>query len=85
MLIKGSKEIQVLTRGDAIRKKCLDCCCFSRHEVQLCISYDCVPWPYRLGSYKQSMKYLPDDFTAVDCRVQSTKYAEKIESEGVLE
>jgi hypothetical protein len=33
----------------AIRKKCLDCCCFQPSEVRECTAYTCDLWPYRLG------------------------------------
>jgi hypothetical protein len=33
----------------AIRHKCLDCCCGSSQEVQLCPVHDCSLYPYRLG------------------------------------
>jgi len=34
----------------AIRRKCLDCCCGSTKEVQLCQVHDCSLFPYRLGT-----------------------------------
>lgn len=38
-----------LTRGKAIRAKCLDCCCGQRNEVKLCPVTTCPLWIYRLG------------------------------------
>ena len=38
-----------VTRGKAIRLKCLDCCCGSAFEVRRCESRDCPLWRYRLG------------------------------------
>lgn len=38
-----------LTRGEAIRAKCLDCCCGSAYEVRLCPCSDCALYRYRLG------------------------------------
>lgn len=38
-----------ITRGKAIRLKCLDCCCGSAVEVRLCESKTCPLWRYRLG------------------------------------
>lgn len=32
-----------------IRLKCLDCCCGSSHEVELCPCKDCPSWPWRFG------------------------------------
>ncbi len=33
----------------AIRHKCLDCCCFQPGEVRECSVSTCGLWPYRLG------------------------------------
>ncbi len=33
----------------AIRHKCLDCCCFQPGEVRECPVSTCGLWPYRLG------------------------------------
>jgi len=37
------------TRAQAIRAKCLDCCCGQSKEVRLCPSEFCPLHPYRLG------------------------------------
>ena len=39
----------MLTPLKAIRAKCLDCCCGSSHEVNLCPCVDCKLYPYRFG------------------------------------
>ena len=39
-----------LTRKRAMREKCLECCCGSKHEVKHCPITGCALWPYRLGS-----------------------------------
>ena len=39
-----------LTRSQAIRAKCLDCCCDSAFEVRMCPAKQCPLWIYRLGS-----------------------------------
>ena len=36
-----------LTPLKAIRKKCLDCCHRSAHEVKLCPVEECALYPYR--------------------------------------
>ena len=41
--------MKVLTPLKAMRAKCLDCCCGSAKEVQLCPCTDCSLYPYRLG------------------------------------
>ena len=33
----------------AIRRKCLECCAGSSHEVKECRICDCTLWPYRSG------------------------------------
>ena len=33
----------------AIRRRCLDCCCGSSHEVKLCPATDCPLHSFRLG------------------------------------
>ena len=38
-----------ITRGRAIRMKCLDCCCGSAREVRLCDNLQCPLWRYRMG------------------------------------
>lgn len=38
-----------LTRSQAIRAKCLDCCCGQAHEVRKCSLTKCPLWSFRLG------------------------------------
>lgn len=38
-----------ITRGKAIRLKCLDCCCGNRAEVRNCPAETCPLFPYRMG------------------------------------
>lgn len=40
----------MLTPIEAIRKKCLDCCCGQRKEVRLCVIKKCPLYPYRMGT-----------------------------------
>jgi len=40
-----------MTRKQAIRAKCLDCCGGSRAEVKRCANEDCPLWPFRLGTH----------------------------------
>lgn len=42
-------EVVTLTPIKAIRKKCLDCCCWSFKEVELCTARLCPLWPFRMG------------------------------------
>lgn len=38
-----------LTRKQAIKKYCLQCCLNSQSEVLKCVSYSCALWRYRRG------------------------------------
>ena len=38
-----------ITRGKAIRLKCLDCCCGNNAEVRRCQTIGCPLWRYRMG------------------------------------
>lgn len=42
-------ELKRLTRGQAIRAKCLECMCGSAYEVKRCVCTDCPLFRYRLG------------------------------------
>lgn len=46
---KNYTETKILTPIQAIRAKCLDCCCGQRNEVKLCPCTDCSLYPYRMG------------------------------------
>ena len=38
-----------ITRGKAIRLKCLDCCCGNNAEVRRCTAVNCPLHRYRMG------------------------------------
>lgn len=38
-----------ITPMKAIRKRCLDCCCYQANEVKLCTCVNCPLYPYRMG------------------------------------
>ncbi len=42
-------EIHLYTPLKAIRRKCLDCCCGSSKEVEMCPVETCSLYPYRFG------------------------------------
>lgn len=48
------REVE-LTRGKAIREKCLDCCCWNSAEVRKCKDFGCPLWQYRMGSRSKSL------------------------------
>jgi len=39
-----------VSRGDAIRAKCIDCCGGSAAEVRRCGFIDCALWVFRMGT-----------------------------------
>jgi hypothetical protein len=41
---------QRLSRRNAVREKCLDCCGYERKEVRLCTAIHCPLYPYRMGT-----------------------------------
>ena len=43
------REDEPLTPRQAIRKKCLECCCGSTRQIKTCQIHDCTLWPFRLG------------------------------------
>lgn len=49
-----------ITRGKAIRLKCLDCCCGSALEVRLCGIRKCPLWRYRLGKEDENCEDAQD-------------------------
>lgn len=74
----------------AIRGKCLDCCCGSAAEVNLCAITDCALYAFRLGKnpYRKKKEYTDEQKREIAQRLQkSHKYrGEKEEtfSEGSL-
>lgn len=48
--IGGDRLEERITRGKAIRLKCLDCCCGNSAEVRRCPCTKCPLWRYRMGN-----------------------------------
>ena len=53
-ITKGMRNLYRLAktgrrRREAIRCKCLECCCWQQTEVRECESTDCPLWRYRMG------------------------------------
>lgn len=46
-----------LTRAEAIRLKCLDCCVYQASEVRLCTCTNCPLWRYRKGREEKDELY----------------------------
>ena len=51
--------MEATTPMKAIRLKCLDCCCVSAHEANLCNLEKCPLHPYRFGKnpYRKKIEY----------------------------
>jgi hypothetical protein len=49
-------EAYIYTPIKAIRRKCLDCCCGSTKEVELCPVTDCTLYAYRFGKRPGTIK-----------------------------
>ena len=59
-----------ITRGKAIRLKCLDCCCGNNAEVRRCPATKCPLWRYRMGNEnKAEIAQQNEDFQANDSGV----------------
>mgnify|MGYP001285816022 FL=1 len=65
MLRGGSMDKLYETPINAIRKKCLDCCCWQPKEVRLCPVIDCANYPYRMGTRpsKETLKTLEEYYS----------------------
>ena len=50
-------EGSLMTKMEAIKRKCLDCCGDVRVDVTLCHVFDCSLWEYRCGSLTRSKAY----------------------------
>lgn len=59
----------------AIRRKCLDCCAGSSHEVGLCPVGDCALHPYRLGKNpsRKGRKLTEEERTAAAARLAKAR------------
>jgi hypothetical protein len=58
----GHKQMSPL---EAIRLKCLDCCCYQPSEVRLCEAVTCPLWPFRAGKHPYTKRRLQEaDFEA---------------------
>lgn len=63
-----------LTRGKAIRAKCLDCCCYQYKEVKLCPAKSCALWPYRIG-HGEDDRNVPSSGDLVKSSTQDTTFS----------
>ncbi len=49
----------------AIRQKCIDCCCGNAAEVRRCEAVNCALWPFRAGRYPAGRREvkIPEPFS----------------------
>ena len=55
-IYKATFEKAKKSKANAIKSKCLDCCCFQRNEIKYCPVYDCPLWPHRPYKAKTAAK-----------------------------
>ena len=48
-----------LTRAQAIRLKCIDCCAGQKPEVRLCHIKECPLWRFRMGKEERDENFKP--------------------------
>jgi len=60
---------------NAIKAKCLDCCCGDRREVRDCTAYTCPLFPYRFGMRPDA--YMKKHVNAVLINEKGRKTSEK--------
>lgn len=56
------EEKKITNPVKAIRAKCLDCCCGSSNEVELCTCTGCALYPFRRGKnpYRAKREITPE-------------------------
>lgn len=69
---------QRMSALDASRRKCLDCCADSTHEVRLCVAITCPSWPLRMG--KSPWRARPSAERLAAMRESGRRLAGKIDS-----
>jgi hypothetical protein len=69
-----------ISRGDAIREKCLDCCAGAPSEVRRCGALDCALWPFRMGSdpYREASSMSEEQRAAAGERLRQAREAAAI-------
>lgn len=64
-----------ITRGKAIRLKCLDCCGGSSSEVKICPAVKCPLHPFREGHdpFRAKREYTPEQKAALSSRLAKNR------------
>jgi hypothetical protein len=72
-------ETNLYTPMKAMRKKCLDCCCGSPKEVELCPVTACPLYVYRFGKRPGTVKR-----QATPAQIERLKRARKVRLNGLI-
>lgn len=73
-----------MTPIQAIRAKCLDCCCGQAHEVKICHIERCPLHPYRLGKNPniKPREYTEEQREAMRQRMQNIQRQREAQTDG---
>ena len=68
-----------MTPTQAIREKCLDCCCGSANEVKMCVCKDCALYPFRFGKNPniKGRAYTDEQRAQMSARIRKAQEARK--------
>ena len=55
-----------VSKSQAVKATCLDCCCYSANEVKLCVSVTCPLWRVRPFQGKARLVKRPTDSTGIN-------------------
>jgi hypothetical protein len=75
----NTNETPLFTPMKAMRKKCLDCCCGSPKEVELCPVTACPLYTYRFGKRPGTVKR-----QATPAQIERLKRARKVRLNGLI-
>lgn len=62
-----------ISRGDAIRANCLDCCAGNAAEIRRCGHIGCPLWPFRMGTDPYRAPMSEERKRAMAIRLRDTK------------
>ena len=73
-----------MTPIQAIRAKCLDCCCDQANEVKLCLATRCPLHPFRLGKNPniKPREYTEEQREAMRQRMQKLQRLREEQTDG---
>ena len=71
MVKNSTKAPKITNPAKAIRAKCVDCCCNSIREVELCTVSGCPLYPFRFGKnpYRKAREFTPEQLEALKARL----------------